>query len=239
MQIDSFTDKGHVRQKNEDSFLIKFNPFPIFAVADGMGGHRGGDIASQIAVDTINNYNFNFDKNKPLNKVIKNVINKANENIIKIGNKNSSLFGMGTTLSMGIIKDNILYTGHVGDSRIYLYRKNNLKRVTNDDSLVNRLIEQGKISSKQAFNHPRRHILLQALGTEDNLEIETNSIKLQNHDILMACTDGLTDMIKEKTIKKIIQNKNLNAKSIADTLGERALQKGGNDNITVIVGIIN
>ena len=237
MEFESFTSKGNIRENNEDNFLIKHEPFPLIVVADGMGGHKAGDVASQVAVDLIKNYEFEFDKE--ILDEVEDLINMVNREIINLGSKNPEYKGMGTTLSLALIYNNKLYIGHIGDSRIYIYRNANLEKITTDDSLVNELIENGKISKGEAFNHPQKHILTQALGTDFTINIENKIIELNDNDILLFCTDGLTDMIREEKIEEIITNNFSDINILTKKLGKKALENGGSDNITLITGIIN
>lgn len=237
MKFESFTSKGNIRENNEDNYLLQHKPFPLIVVADGMGGHKAGDVASQVAVDLIKNYEFELEND--ILEEIEKLINIVNKEIINIGSNNPEYKGMGTTLSLALINDNKLYIGHIGDSRIYNYRNSSLEKITTDDSLVNELIENGKISKGEAFNHPQKHILTQALGTDFEINIEKNIIELKNNDILLFCTDGLTDMIREEKIEEIMSNNFSDINILAKKLGKKALENGGNDNITLITGKIN
>jgi len=237
MQFRIFYDKGKIRENNEDNYLIKEKPYPLLVVADGMGGHQAGEVASKIAIDEINKFSLNFEED--IFMQIEKAIRKANKNIFERANNNSSYRGMGTTLSMGIIINNYLYIGHVGDSRIYLFRENNLSLETKDHTLVQKYVDDKKIKQEEAFYHPQKHILTQALGVESNLNIQIKKILLQENDILIFCTDGLSDMLKKEDIKKILLNNNLNIDDISNVLGKEALNKGGIDNITFIAALIN
>lgn len=236
MEFKSFSSKGNVRKNNEDNYLLREDPFPVIVVADGMGGHRAGDVASQMAVDLIKNYEFNLENN--ILDEIKDLVNMVNNKIIDKGEENPEYKGMGTTLSLALIYDKNVYIGHIGDSRIYLFREKKLKKITTDDSLVNELIENGRLNPNEAFDHPQKHILTQALGIDEEINIETNKIKLQDDDLLLFCTDGLTDMIREEKIEEIISN-HTDLNTLTQKLGKKALENGGSDNITLITGIIN
>lgn len=236
MEFKSFSSKGNVRKNNEDNYLLRKDPCPVIVVADGMGGHRAGDVASQMAVDIIKKYEFNLNEN--ILDEINNLINIINKKIIKKGEDNPEYKGMGTTLSLALIYDNKIYIGHIGDSRIYLFREEELKKITTDDSLVNELIESGRLNPNEAFDHPQKHILTQALGIDRDIKIETNEISLKENDLLLFCTDGLTDMIREENIEGIISNHS-DLNTITQKLGKKALENGGSDNITLITGIIN
>jgi protein phosphatase len=236
MSFHVFTNIGNNRENNEDSFLIlePENNHHILAVADGMGGHNAGEVASSIAIDSIKDYTFNFNEN--ILGQIKSVITKANKKIFAHSKKDDQLKDMGTTLTLGIIINNKLYFGHVGDSRIYLYDEI-LKQITTDHSLVNDLVKNKSIEPDEAFDHPQKNIITQALGVDKDLEIQSNSLDIKNNDIIMLCTDGLTDMIRFKKIEKVFQEYD-NEKKIVEILGEKALHNGGKDNITIIMGKI-
>lgn len=222
---------GNVRTENEDSYLIKKNPYPLFAVADGMGGHQAGEIASQLAVKYLDSTEFNY---QDIIESIKFAIKEANKEIYDRGKSDPAYEGMGTTLSMGIIYDNKLSIGHVGDSRIYLFRDNELKQLTTDHSLVNELIKKKQITCQEAFNHPQKNIITQALGTSSNLKIEVKEVELFNNDILLFSTDGLHDMLRFDEIKDILTLDN-DINKLSSIMSKKALAKGGNDNITFII----
>ncbi|ACL69751.1 Stp1/IreP family PP2C-type Ser/Thr phosphatase [Halothermothrix orenii] len=232
MQYSVFSDKGKVREKNEDNYLIKLNPIPILAVADGLGGHKAGEVASKMAIDFIKEYS--FDPEGELLEDLYRGFCELNKKIINSARENTSCQGMGTTLSLGIIWNNILYIGHIGDSRIYLFRENKLKQLTTDHSLVNELLQENKITKEEAYNHPQSHILTQALGTSPDLEVETKKFRLTEKDYLLLCTDGLTDMVPPDDISKVFRNEN-DVDGISRQLGKLALKRGGVDNITIIV----
>lgn len=237
-----YTNRGKIRKDNEDSYLIKMEPYPLIAVADGMGGHQAGEVASQLAVDYLNHHHFSFDENIPAE--LNQVIQLVNKHIIDEGMKNENYRGMGTTLSMGIIYHNRLFIGHVGDSRIYLFRDSTLKQLTTDHSLVNKLLEQKQITCNEAFNHPQKHIITQALGLEVELKVETKTVDLIPGDLLLFCTDGLSDMIKFHDLEALINNyynvnNEINIEELSNILGEKAMDKGGSDNITLIIAFIN
>lgn len=239
MDFSVYTNKGKSRENNEDSYLLEFDEesISLIAVADGMGGHRAGEIASEIIVDYIKEFEFDF-KNEIVTE-IKRLINEANQEVIKASSNNIKFKDMGTTLSLGVIKNLNLYIGHIGDSRIYLYRSGELKQLTSDHSLVNKLLAENSIEVEEAFNHPQKHILTQALGIDKELEIETRCVVLKKDDLLLFCTDGLTDMVRSEEIKKIVQSNYDDIEKLSVCLGNKALDNGGNDNITLITGIIN
>lgn len=234
MSFNFFTNIGNSRKNNEDSYLIMEpqNIKAILAVADGMGGHNAGEIASKIAIDTINEFSFDFEKD--IVDQIEMAVKKANKNIFNYSAENDKYNDMGTTLTLSIIKDKNLYFGHVGDSRIYVY-DNQLKQITKDHSLVNDMVENETINPDEAFDHPNKNIITQALGVDKKLEIQVGETNINNDDIVMLCTDGLTDMIRFENMENVFQQ-NSEVETILDTLGNIALQNGGKDNITIIMG---
>lgn len=234
MSFHIFTNIGNNRDKNEDSYLI-LKPkegVAILAVADGMGGHNAGEVASEIAIESIREYSFEFDQ--AIIPQIESVITKANENIRDCSQKDQNYGDMGTTLTLGILKDNNLYYGHVGDSRLYLFN-GDLNQITTDHSLVNDLVENNSISRQEAFDHPKKNIITQALGIDKDLKIQTDKVDISDEDILMLCTDGLSDMIRFENIQEIFK-KDKSIKEMIEELGSKALTNGGTDNITIIMG---
>ena len=238
MNSSIYYNKGKTREKNEDDYLLAIDDEQkLIAVADGMGGHKAGEVASNLVINYIEKYNYNIDGN--IFNDINNAINEASKELIKMGKENKKYYNMGTTLSMGIIHNNKLFIGHVGDSRIYMFRNNKLKLLTKDHSLVNKLLEDNKIDAEQAFNHPQKHILTQALGLNQELKIENKEVELSSGDLLLFCSDGLTDMVKDEEIKRVMQDKynkvKNNINEVSECLGQKALDNGGNDNITLIM----
>ncbi|MGM0602759.1 MAG: Stp1/IreP family PP2C-type Ser/Thr phosphatase [Bacillota bacterium] len=232
MRVKAVTHRGKIRENNEDNYLIdKENSF--FLVADGMGGHAAGEVASEIAVEKSSD--FTCSKNTDILADLKNLVSSVNEKIIKESSKNPSYLGMGTTYSAVLIKKESLYFTHVGDSRIYIFREGKLEQINEEHSLVADLIKEGKIEKKDAFNHPQRHILTQALGLEKNLKIDEGKLDIFADDIVLLCTDGLTDLIREEEIEKLIDEFRGNLDLLAEKLLNTALENGGSDNITFIL----
>lgn len=225
------SDVGMIRKNNQDSYLVLENGLHIFAVADGMGGHKAGEVASAIAIQTIREY---ADQTEDVDLMLTDLFKKANRNILEKGSQDENCRGMGTTLTTAIVNDNLLFLGHVGDSRAYLYRNHELLQLTTDHSLVNELLKSKQITPEEAHNHPQKHLLIQALGIETDLNIEINCFLLERSDIILLCTDGLSDMLVDEEISSILYtDSSLEAK--VDALVEIANAKGGIDNITTIL----
>jgi protein phosphatase len=224
------SDCGKVREINEDNYLqIEKSGFKLFVVADGMGGHNAGEVASSIAIDLLKDYEFNLDN---ISRSIKAGIRFINEEILNRARENVEYKGMGTTLTMAILFDKRLYIGHVGDSRAYLLRDREFVQLTEDHSLVNKLLKANEITSQEAREHPQSNILLQALGTEENIDIDVVEVEVREDDIFLLCTDGLTSMLKDDIIKKVLLEEGSLVKK-ADKLISLANKLGGYDNITV------
>ncbi|AGB40854.1 serine/threonine protein phosphatase [Halobacteroides halobius DSM 5150] len=226
------SERGKVRDKNEDNYLTMTtkDDLKVIAVADGMGGHQGGRIASSVAIEVVENYEFTKSN---LKTDIDNCIKLANKKILQKANDNLKYNGMGTTLTLGIIKDKILIIGHVGDSRAYLYSENQLKQITNDHSYVNELVKKNIISSQEADKHPKRNLLTRALGTNQEVKVDIIELELKDKDLVLLCSDGATEMLSKQDLIKVI-NKNSTLQDKANKVVDMANQAGGYDNITVL-----
>ncbi len=236
MKVWGSSDCGKLRDKNEDAFIITEESPALLAVADGMGGHKAGEVASSIAISLLKDYDFNF-KNDIVEQ-IRNLIITINQKIIDKGRTNPEYLGMGTTLTLGVKVAGKICYGHVGDSRFYLYRKEELNCITEDHSLVGKMLAEGKISKEEAFQHPRSNVLTQALGLEKDLTVDSDCFSLERGDLLLFCTDGLTDMLPEEKISQLIAEKYPEPKEITETLKKKALEAGGRDNITIVTGFV-
>ena len=222
---------GKVRSKNQDSYLTLKEDDYILAVADGMGGHRAGEVASAIAIETIRQYQ---GQQEDIRQMLNDIIITANENIIEQQRENPEYKGMGTTLTIALVRDDLLYIGHVGDSRAYLFRNQDLLQITTDHSLVNELLKSDQITEEEARNHPQKNILLQALGTEKDLEPEVSCFSLEESDLVLLCTDGLTNMLTEDEICQVLEGEECLQDKV-EILVEQANEEGGLDNITVVL----
>lgn len=230
MRTEAISDIGLVRKGNEDSYLI--NPeLGLFAVADGMGGHEAGEVASMLAVRTLEKAIAEYpDKVGALSLAIQ----AANSEIFRQSQENPSYSGMGTTITAVYCYNNKVYIGHVGDSRAYLIRSAQATLLTRDHSLVNELVRGGHISEEEAQNHPQRHVVTRALGTEPKVEVDILSPVIEKGDRIMLCTDGLSNLVKPDEFVKII-NSTDDPRQALQRLKEVALERGGFDNITALM----
>lgn len=239
MNVIALTDIGCVRSKNQDSFFLSNEcDFPLFIMADGMGGHNGGEIASSDAIRIIKGF-FLENKEKLTNKknirnIIAESIQKANINIYKKSLEIPEYNGMGTTISLCYIFKNHIFIGHVGDSRIYKIENNNILQITEDHSLVNELIKKGEITKEEAKNHPQKNMITRAVGTSFDIEVDILEIKYKKDDKVLLCTDGLFNMVYEDQILEIIRD-NTSIKESGEKLVQRAKENGGLDNISIII----
>lgn len=219
------TDIGRVREGNEDSYLVE--P-PLYAVADGMGGARGGEVASQLALTTVEEGFVEGRGTLPA------LVHEANSAVFAKSAEDRSVAGMGTTLTAALIEAGTALLVHVGDSRAYLLRAGDLRRLTEDHTLVQRMVRAGEISPDEADVHPHRNVLLRALGTESDVEVDESQVGLLEGDRLMLCSDGLTGMITDGQVQAILEAATT-PQEAADRLVRAANRAGGIDNITVVV----
>jgi protein phosphatase len=227
MNIGAKTDIGKTREQNEDTYGYRDN---LFVIADGMGGHKAGEIASAIAVEIVLASEVSSDPELSLHEAVLN----ANNAILNEMAKNEDFFGMGTTIAILFLTKDKAYVSHVGDSRIYKLSEGNLTQLTDDHSFVAELIKNGSITEEEAKIHPQRNVLTRALGTPGKLEFEVNSFPVITGDKFLLCSDGLTGMVTENIMKEILESKEESQK-IVDKLVQKANDNGGTDNITVIV----
>lgn len=233
------TNIGLVREKNEDNYLLlESERYFLCAVADGMGGYKAGEIASNITVNTIGLYFKNSTEGNSeeikIPTMITQAIGLANKAIKDEAERNAKYEGMGSTITLAIIDkiEKIAYIGNVGDSRTYLYREESLKQITDDHSLVRELEKKGEITPLQAKNYDKKNIITRALGSENEVKEDIFEISLKTDDKLLLCSDGLTNNVSEETI---IEKINGNSKDSINELINKANENGGTDNITLIV----
>ena len=233
------TDIGKVREINQDYYYTSDeNSIPKLCIlADGMGGYKGGEIASKLAVESAkkyieNNFSNNFSDKEEILKLIGNAVEYANMVVYEKSKEVKELEGMGTTLEVCLIYNNKAYIGHVGDSRIYRIRKDVIRKLTKDHSYVQQLVEDKKITREEAKVHPKKNMLTRALGCTPYVEPDLRARNFEKGDIFIMCSDGLTNMVEEKRIYELIKQ---DISKATNNLINEANSAGGYDNITVII----
>lgn len=232
MKVVGLTDIGLKRKRNEDGYLIDHNK-SLLVVCDGMGGHKGGNVASKMALNVIH-ASFSPEKPEEIPEALSNSIQAANEAIWKRSHKDISLHDMGTTVTAAVCYGNQLFVAHVGDSSLYLIREHDIRKVTIDHTIAQQMLSDGLIQEKDRRNNPYNHILTRALGTDRPVFIDFYLEKIQEEDCVLLCTDGLTDLVDDQEILQTIA-KEQNIEAAARALIDTALKRGGHDNITVIL----
>ncbi|HEY6775701.1 MAG TPA: Stp1/IreP family PP2C-type Ser/Thr phosphatase [Thermoleophilaceae bacterium] len=222
------SDVGRQRSVNEDDLVV--SP-PFFAVADGMGGAKAGEVASAIAAGT---FEGEAESGEPAEAQLARILREANRRIYELAVKDESHRGMGTTLTAAMVHGDEISFAHVGDSRAYVLRRGELEQLTSDHSLVAELERSGQISPEAAEHHPQRSIITRALGPEPEVEVDTYTVAGRDGDLFLICSDGLTSMISDEEVASILRSSDSLEKS-ADALVRAANQSGGKDNITVVL----
>jgi PPM family protein phosphatase len=234
-RFQGLTDPGLVRSVNQDHFYVDEPEGRFFIVADGMGGHAGGQEASKIATTQIQNHLDNFwDTEVASDDLLKEALYRANQAILEDQENNPERGEMGTTVVVLMFRNGQPWCAHIGDSRLYLLRESNLKQITADHTWVGMALQAGEISLDEAKNHPWRHVLSQCLGRKDLYQMDIQSIDIQAGDRLLLCSDGLTEEVRDDAIGSCLFS-SLSCSDIASELIEEAKRGGGSDNITVVV----
>jgi protein phosphatase len=204
-------------------------------VADGMGGHRAGEVASRIATEVVCDEYFQGKKSNSVTESLNHAYRVANSKILKLASTNNAYRGMGTTCTTIVISGNDLYYAHVGDSRAYLVKNGQIHRITEDHTYVQELIRNKEIKPEEAVSHPKRNILTNAMGTKINIQVDTGMYtrKFENGDRVLICSDGLSEYFTDDEL--ILQLSDDSLEAIADRLITTAKQRGGHDNITVVL----
>lgn len=229
------SDVGLKRTLNEDfaSYLEK-QEFKIYVVADGMGGHNAGEVASQMAAKQIVNYvNEKFSISNTENLVAE-AIKKVNKDIFDFSNTNENLSGMGTTVTACFITEKFIHVANVGDSCCFAIKKNEIIKITKDHSLVQELVDSGNISEKEAENHPKKNIITRALGTNSTVNVDIFRLENNEYDLYILCSDGLTNELSKDEILQVVTEEESYI-NVANKLVHLAKEKGGRDNITVLL----
>ncbi len=221
------TDPGRKRRRNEDAFVCE--P-PLFAIADGMGGAQAGEVASELAASVLReSHGGGGGKHR-----VESLIQEANRRVYARSSEDAAVSGMGTTMTVALVDDGLIWIGHVGDSRAYLIRDGRLDQLTEDHSLVAELVRTGKLSPEEADTHPQRSVITRAVGTDPDVDVDTFPVEPEAGDVFLICSDGLTDMVDEETILGIVEHRRDDLDALVRALVSAANRSGGEDNITVV-----
>lgn len=230
MQIRGLTDKGKVRKTNQDNFYIADNS-KWCIIADGMGGHNGGETASITAIDVIKESIITKPSN--IDECLQNSIHFANKTVYDMSLHVDGLIGMGTTAVICYFSGRTATIANVGDSRAYHLSELGFRQVTHDHSIVQQLVDLGKITASEAKTHPQKNLITRAIGTEPNIEVDITHITYKKGDYFLLCSDGLTSFVDDEVIKQTIKNNDID--TAVKELINIANNSGGMDNITVIL----
>jgi len=237
---DGKSDIGKVRQSNQDAFASEAD-MQLYVVADGMGGHSGGEIASRKAVEALvatfreeSTVSAHPNQNGSNETELVRAIEAANQHVFQLASADRKLQGMGTTLVALRLADSTAWVGSVGDSRVYLWRNGRLRQVTRDHSLVNEYVRMGTLSAEEASTHPLKHIISRAIGVHPTVEVDHFEIPLQADDLFILCSDGLTNMLDDHDLSAALTAVGNDPPALCVEFIARANAKGGLDNITVV-----
>lgn len=232
----SKTDVGKKRKTNQDSVFTCEKPIGnlpnLFAVADGMGGHKAGDYASRFTIENLASSISEDPETDPV-KILKRAIKEANEKLVAAAAADPELAGMGTTLVACTIKGNYLYTANIGDSRLYIANRK-LRQITRDHSLVAEMVRIGELRPEEAKNHPDRNIITRAIGITKEADVDFFDTRIHKNDIILLCSDGLTTMVNDSMIFRTIQSSR-DVVEMVEELVRLANQNGGRDNIGIVM----
>ena len=223
------TDVGKVRANNQDAPIVS-EKLRLYGVADGMGGHKGGEVASTSARDNLLR---ELEGKTPSVAALSGAIEEVNRQIYHQQEHDDALTGMGTTLSVLWMSDNFVYIGHVGDSRVYLLRDGEFRQMTLDHSLVEQLVREGVLTEEEAQNHPMRNIITRAIGTDESVEVDVVVEERRKGDLWLACSDGLHGLVDDRQMRDALRQ--YAPEKAADVLLKAALDSGGRDNVTLVI----
>lgn len=233
------TDKGRVRQNNEDNggVFVNKDGQRLAVVADGMGGHRAGDVASAMTVSALQEMwelTEGIQTADEAEEWLRTNILNVNAKLFEHARTNTECDGMGTTIEAVIVTNLFTTVAHVGDSRSYILNTSGFKQLTEDHTLVNELVRTGQISEEDAEHHPRKNVILRALGTEQDVKIDVKTIMFEEEDYLLLCSDGLSNKVNKEDMMEVLQN-NDSLEEKASVLIKLANENGGEDNITLVI----
>ncbi|MGH3018071.1 MAG: Stp1/IreP family PP2C-type Ser/Thr phosphatase [Gaiellaceae bacterium] len=225
----SLTDPGRRRRHNEDAFVCE--P-PLFAIADGMGGAQAGELASRLAAAVVGRADADGRTGREL---VVGLIEDANRSVYERAAGDKSVSGMGTTMTVALAEDDLVWIGHVGDSRAYVLRDGALEQLTEDHSLVAELVRSGRLTPDEAGNHPHRSVITRALGTDAEVVVDVMAVPTKPGDVFVLCSDGLSSMVGDEAIRDVLQQYGDDLDTAARVLVDAANAAGGEDNITVVL----
>ncbi|ONI37798.1 hypothetical protein AN639_09305 [Candidatus Epulonipiscium fishelsonii] len=241
-------DKGKKRSNNQDNLFISnecIGPLPnLYIIADGMGGHNAGDTASKRAIEEFclyaqTNYKLQISKPEDIINFLKRATSHTNYIVYNEASKNIELRGMGTTLTVATIIKSKMYIAHVGDSRIYFLSEKNIKQITTDHSIVAEMSKSLGLPIESFQNHPNKNVITRAIGIDNKIKIDVISISIKYIEYFLMCSDGLNNMLSDSTIHHIVYNNKNRIDLLIESLIQEANNKGGTDNIAVILGEVN
>jgi serine/threonine protein phosphatase PrpC len=221
----ALTDTGRKRRHNEDVYVV--DP-PIFAIADGMGGAKAGEVAAGLAADALRGEGGSGED------TLVTLIQEANRRVYERAAEDTAKSGMGTTMTVALLEDSRVRIGHVGDSRAYLLRDGELSQLTDDHSLVGELVRSGKLAPEDADTHPQRSVITRVLGTDPDVDVDTFTIETRSGDLFLLCSDGLYSMVGNDRILELVERNRRDLDAAAKALIAAANKGGGDDNITVV-----
>ena len=227
MNIGVATHPGRKRRHNEDAYVVE--P-PMFAVADGMGGAKAGEVASGLAAEALKETGGDGSGEERVTQLIQ----EANRRVFRRASEDREASGMGTTMTVALVEDGFVVFGHVGDSRAYRIRGGSIEQLTDDHSLVAELVRSGRLTPEEAEAHPQRSVITRAVGTEPDVDVDTFTVEPEEGDLFLICSDGLTDMVDDATIIDAIERHRSDLDEAAKALVGAANRLGGEDNITVL-----
>jgi len=224
----SVTDTGRRRRHNEDAYVCE--P-PLFAVADGMGGAQAGELASGLAAAALRDETSELTGGE---QRVDDLIQEANRRVYQRQSQDASASGMGTTMTVALVEGMTVAIGHVGDSRAYLVRGEQMEQLTEDHSLVNELLKSGRLSEEEAHVHPQRSVITRAVGTDPDVDVDGFTIEAEEGDVFLLCSDGLTDMVADEEILELVHANRDDLDKAVKSLVTAANRGGGEDNITAV-----